>query len=185
MPSSVYCVISLFSIPDVSVLIDQLCTVCLQSLPIESAILPSSSPCSWLRRLLASSARLQPIKYVRHHPLITVSTLAGNRSEQAVTVDVKLTQIHEDELPFFTSPHQQRPINEPTSLPRIPSATCSAGLGSMSLTWLCLQQTFGDFMWVIYVRVFGVTQGHKVSPTQIIDAAASIKAVMHKLIVKF
>lgn len=68
-------------------------------------------------KLLASSDRLQPIKCVRYHPLITAT--ARNRPDQATAVDVKLTQIHQDEFPFFTSlisSHQQRPIIEPSHL---------------------------------------------------------------------
>lgn len=70
-------------------------------------------------KLLASSDRLQPIKCVRYHPLITATTSARNRPDQATAVDVKLTQIHQDEFPFFTSlisSHQQRPIIEPSHL---------------------------------------------------------------------
>ncbi len=65
---------------------------------------PPSGPLSskeW--RLLTSSDRLQPIKCVRYHPLITATTPARNRPGQATAVDVKLTQIHQDEFPFFTS----------------------------------------------------------------------------------
>lgn len=150
MLSSVYCMISLFSITDASVLIDQLCTMCLRSLLIKSSVLPSSSLCSWQRRLLASSARLQPIKYVRHHPLITISTLAGNRSEQAVTVDVKLTQIHQDELPFFYQPSSAEACQWTCQpLTRIPSATATAGLASMSLACFAYAADI----------VCGVTQG--------------------------
>lgn len=71
-------------------------------------------------RLLTSSDRLQPIKCVRYHPLITATTPARNRPDQVTVVDVKLTQIHQDEFPFFTfliSSHQQRPIIELSHLP--------------------------------------------------------------------
>ena len=71
--------------------------------------------------LLTSLDRLQPIKYARYHPLITATTSPRNRPDQATAVDVKLTQIHQDEFPFFTSlisSHQHRPINEPSRLSR-------------------------------------------------------------------
>lgn len=53
------------------------------------------------RRLLASSDRLQPIKCVRYHPIITANPSARNRPDEATAVDMKLTQIHQDEFPFF------------------------------------------------------------------------------------
>lgn len=83
---------------------DQLYTVCLQHYRWSEILLPSQRPLflkEW--RLLTSLDRLQPIKYVRYHPLITATTFVRNRSGQAMAMDVKLTQIHQDEFPFFTS----------------------------------------------------------------------------------
>lgn len=81
--------------------------------------LPSGPLSSKEWRLLTSSDRLQPIKCARYHPLITATTSPRNRPDQETAVDVKLTQIHQDEFPFFTSlisSHQQRPTIEPRRL---------------------------------------------------------------------
>lgn len=64
----------------------------------------------------SSLHRSQPIKCVRYQPLITAYT-SGSRPDQATAIAVKLTQIHQDEFPFFTfliSSYQQGPYGEPS-----------------------------------------------------------------------
>lgn len=75
---------------------------CLQLYRWNRALPPSSQPLflkEW--RLLTSLGRLKPIKYVRYHLLITITTFSMNSSEQAMAMDVKLTQIHQDEFSIF------------------------------------------------------------------------------------
>lgn len=78
--------------------------------------------------LLTSPDRLQQIKYVRYHSLITIATFARNSSDEAMAMDMKLTQIHQDEFPFlplFPSPHQHRPVIELSHLSHLfPGSEC-------------------------------------------------------------
>lgn len=96
------------------------------------------------RRLFTSSDRLQSIKCVCYHPLITATTYVRNRPDQATAMDVKLTQIRQDEFPFFTSFSQPSSTKAyhctESSFTLIPHEMVVAGLACMSTLCLCMHE---------------------------------------------
>lgn len=151
--------------------------------------------------MLPSSSRLQPIKYDHHHPLITISTLAGNRSEQAATVDKKLTQIHQDEVPFFSPALINRGLSMNRPAPHADSL-CDVQRRVSVQEPSMFPHAFSDRTWmhahVLGFYVLGYPRSHVLKPevsgglrrsvtprsislmSHLFDVAASMEAVVGK-----